>query len=192
MSRDYKNIKSNKPDSKTKNSDNLFSFLIGIILGLFIAVIIYFNQNKMKYGENLLLDKKNNKETQSKDNETLNTKIIFDFPTILEERQVAKLAEKEYKEPEKNNSKSEAHTIYILQIGSFKKFKSADALKAKLAFLGLSAYIEKKDIMGKGINFRVLIGPFRDEIKMKKATSILVANNKNYVKIEQKIENKSM
>ena len=100
--------------------------------------------------------------------ETINTKeITFDFPTILEERTVEKIAEKTYPETQINIDKSEKITKYIIQVGSFKNFKSADALKAKLAFSGLSAYIEKTNIIGKGISFRVFVGPFKIKKKRK-------------------------
>ena len=42
MPRDYKN---NKSEPKIKNTNNLFSFLIGLVLGTF-ATNIYFNQNE--------------------------------------------------------------------------------------------------------------------------------------------------
>ena len=45
MPRDYKNIKNNKSEPKIKNTGNLFSFLIGLVLGAF-ATSIYFNQNE--------------------------------------------------------------------------------------------------------------------------------------------------
>ena len=81
---------------------------------------------------------------------------------------------------------------YIIQVGSFKNFKSADTLKAKLAFSGLSSYIEKTNIIGKGISFRVFVGPFKDKEKKDTAEKILATNNIDSVTIEQKIENKSM
>ena len=191
MPRDYKNIKNNKSESKIKNTGNLFSFLIGLVLGTF-ATSIYFNQN-----ENIYEGKpSSNDNTYNKENEnikTVNTKeIIFDFPTILEERTVEKIIEKTYPETQINIDKSKKITKYIIQVGSFKNFKSADALEAKLAFLGLSAYIEKTNIIGIGISFRVFVGPFIDKEKKDAVKKILAANSIDSVTIEQKIENKSM
>ena len=142
MPRDYKNIKNNKSEPKIKNTSNLFSFLIGLVLGTF-ATSIYFNQNENIYeGKPSFNDNNYNKENENI--ETINTKeITFDFPTILEERTVEKIIEKTYPETQINIDKSEKITSYIIQVGSFKNFKSADALKAKLAFSGLSADIQK-------------------------------------------------
>ena len=195
MPRDYKNIKNNKSEPKIKNTSNLFSFLIGLVLGTF-ATSIYFNQNENIYkGKPSFNDNNYNKKNENI--ETINTKeITFDFPTILEERTVEKIIEKTYPETQINIDKSEKITSYIIQVGSFKNFKSADALKAKLAFSGLSADIQKINIIGKGISFRVFVGPFEDKEKKDAVKKILAANSVDSVtierKIEQKIENKSM
>ena len=191
MPRDYKNIKNNKSEPKIKNTSNLFSFLIGLVLGTF-ATSIYFNQNENIY-EGKPSSNDNNYNKENENIETTNTKeITFDFPTILEERTVEKIIEKTYPETQINIDKSEKITKYIIQVGSFKNFKSADAIKAKLAFSGLSAYIEKTNIIGKGISFRVFVGPFEDKEKKDAVKKILAANSIDSVTIEQKIENKSM
>ena len=191
MPRDYKNIKNNKSEPKIKNTSNLFSFLIGLVLGTF-ATSIYFNQNENIYeGKPSFNDNNYNKENENI--KTVNTKeIIFDFPTILEERTVEEITKKIYPETQINIDKSENITKYIIQVGSFKNFKSADALKAKLAFSGLSADIQKTNIIGKGISFRVFVGPFEDKEKKDAVKKILAANSIDSVTIEQKIENKSM
>ena len=135
----------------------------------------------------------NHSDKENENIETINTKeITFDFPTILEERTVEEVTEKTYPKTQINIDKSEKITRYIIQVGSFKNFKSADTLKAKLAFSGLSSYIEKTNIIGKGISFRVFVGPFKDKEKKDRAEKILATNNIDSVTIEQKIENKSM
>ncbi len=188
MPRDYKN---NKSEPKIKNTSNLFSFLIGLVLGTF-ATSIYFNQNEKMYDVKPSFDK-NHSDKENENIKTINTKeIIFDFPTILEERTVEKIIEKTYPETQINIDKSEKITKYIIQVGSFKNFESADAIKAKLAFSGLSAHIRKTNIIGKGISFRVFVGPFEDKEKKDAVKKILAANNIDSVTIEQKIENKSM
>ena len=199
MSRDYKNIRNkNKAGSQEKSKSNLLSFLVGLALGAFITGSIFLNQQKkvVDMESSAIFIDKNNTEDKENNEKNINTEITFDFPTMLEERQVAKIPEKKYKDEiietiETNEDKS--HTIYILQIGSFKKFKSADALKARLAFSGLSAYIQKKDIIGMGVSFRVFVGPFKDKEKLDEIKTILAANDVNSViSIEQKIESKSM
>ncbi len=196
MSRDYKNIRNkNKAGSQEKNKSNLFSFLVGLTLGAFITGSIFLNQHKqiVDVESSAIFIDKNNTEDKENNEKNINTEITFDFPTMLEERQVAKIPEKKYKDETIETDEDKSHTIYILQVGSFKKFKSADALKARLAFSGLSAYIQKKDIIGMGVSFRVFVGPFKDKEKLDEIKTILAANDVNSViSIEQKIESKSM
>ena len=192
MSRDYKNIKKSKSNPQGKNSGNFFAFSVGIIIGVFITSVFIFNQNKKIYSKKSELAIKSNSEQKDKTNEIATPEIEFEFPTILEKREVEKIAEKNYDQLEADISESEVYEIYILQVGSFKNQKSADTLKATLAFSGLSSYIQKKDILGKGISYRVLIGPFEDVKELEKAKKILSSNNINSITFKQTIESKSM
>ena len=192
MSRDYKNIKKSKSNPQGKNSGNFFAFSVGIIIGIFITSVFIFNQNKKIYSKKSELAIESNSEQKDKTNEIATPQIEFEFPTILEKREVEKIAEKNYDQLETDVSESEVYEIYILQVGSFKNQKSADTLKATLAFSGLSSYIQKKDILGKGISYRVLIGPFEDVKELEKAKKILSSNNVNSITFKQTIESKSM
>ena len=192
MSRDYKNIKKSKSNPQGKNSGNFFAFSVGIIIGVFITSVFIFNQNKKIYSKKSELAIESNSEKKDKTNEIATPEIEFEFPTILEKRDVEKIAEKNYDQLEADVSESEVYEIYILQVGSFKNQKSADTLKATLAFSGLSSYIQKKDILGKGISYRVLIGPFEDVKELEKAKKILSSNNVNSITFKQTIESKSM
>ena len=192
MSRDYKNIKKSKSNPQGKNSGNFFAFSVGIIIGVFITSVFIFNQNKKIYSKKSELAIESNSEQKDKTNEITTPEIEFEFPTILEKREVEKIAEKNYDQLEADVSESEVYEIYILQVGSFKNQKSADTLKATLAFSGLSSYIQKKDILGKGISYRVLIGPFEDVKELEKAKKILSSNNVNSITFKQTIESKSM
>ena len=192
MSRDYKNIKKSKSNPQGKNSGNFFAFSVGIIIGVFITSVFIFNQNKKIYSKKSELAIESNSEQKDKTNEIATPQIEFEFPTILEKREVEKIAEKNYDQLEADVSESEVYEIYILQVGSFKNQKSEDTLKATLAFSGLSSYIQKKDILGKGISYRVLIGPFEDVKELEKAKKILSSNNVNSITFKQTIESKSM
>ena len=192
MSRDYKNIKKSKSNPQGKNSGNFFAFSVGIIIGVFITSVFIFNQNKKIYSKKSELAIESKSKQKDKTNEIATPQIEFEFPTILEKREVEKIAEKNYDQLEADVSESEVYEIYILQVGSFKNQKSADTLKATLAFSGLSSYIQKKDILGKGISYRVLIGPFEDVKELEKAKKILSSNNVNSITFKQTIESKSM
>jgi cell division protein FtsN len=53
----------------------------------------------------------------------------------------------------------EESVSYVLQAGSYATFEDADQLKARLAFAGLVAHIQKVDIDGKTFH-RVRVGPY--------------------------------
>ena len=79
--------------------------------------------------------------------------------------------------------------IYILQIGSFKQFDAADEVKAKLAFMGISAEIQRVVINGKGIRHRVRVGPYADSEKLSRIRRQLNENNLSYMLLKLQSEN---
>ena len=56
---------------------------------------------------------------------------------------------------------------YILQVGSFRDFSSADKIKAELALLGIFADIQRVMLNGQDVRHRVRLGPYKtmDEIR---------------------------
>jgi cell division protein FtsN len=83
----------------------------------------------------------------------------FDFYTILPEKEVV-VGDYEVKtrKQEKKIGKVKAGK-YLLQAGSFKNYKQADSLRAKLALMGIESRIEKANIGNVTWN-RIKIGPF--------------------------------
>lgn len=77
--------------------------------------------------------------------------VLPEVETVLPDRARGKPARPE---------RSEAGERYVLQAGSFANFEDADQLKAKLAFQGLRAQIQKISIEGKGEFHRVRLGPY--------------------------------
>jgi cell division protein FtsN len=55
---------------------------------------------------------------------------------------------------------------YFLQVGSFPNPADADNLKARLALMGMEANVEPANVAGKGVWYRVRLGPYTrvDEI----------------------------
>jgi cell division protein FtsN len=58
-----------------------------------------------------------------------------------------------------NDSSAASNARYLLQAGAFKASGDAEALKAKIAFLGLSARVESAQIKGATV-YRVRMGPY--------------------------------
>ena len=64
-----------------------------------------------------------------------------------------------------------ATEVYFLQAGAFQNETDADNLKAKIAFIGLTANVKSAAIPDKGTLFRVRLGPYHslDEVNRIKA-----------------------
>lgn len=83
----------------------------------------------------------------------------FEFYTILPEQEI-EIPETEIKIRKREEKQGKAKPgSYVLQVGSFRKFKDADRLKAELAMLGIHSKIETATLDNAAWN-RVKIGPY--------------------------------
>jgi cell division protein FtsN len=83
----------------------------------------------------------------------------FDFYTILPEKEVV-VPDYEINTRTREERVGKAKgTHYIMQAGSFKTFKEADQLRAKLGLLGIESKVHKAKV-GSAIWYRVKIGPY--------------------------------
>ena len=83
----------------------------------------------------------------------------FDFYTILPEKEVV-VPEYEIKTRAREERVGKAkETHYLMQAGSFKVFKEADRLRAKLALMGIESKVEKAKV-GSVNWYRVKMGPY--------------------------------
>lgn len=83
----------------------------------------------------------------------------FDFYTILPEKEVV-IPDYEINTRAREERVGQAKAAnYILQAGSFKDFKDADNLRAKLALMGIESKVEKAKV-GSTVWNRVKMGPY--------------------------------
>ena len=90
----------------------------------------------------------------------------FDFYQLLPKMEVV-ISDEELESAKSELSKERPHGPYILQVGSFRHFSDADALKARLALLGIQAGIESIVVDNGNSWNRVRIGPFADIKRLK-------------------------
>lgn len=76
---------------------------------------------------------------------------------------------------------------YVLQAGSYRSFEDADELKARLALSGISSYIQKVTIEGRGDFYRVRLGPFTDVSRMKSTNDALKSMNIQAISFKVKL-----
>lgn len=192
MPKDYKNINSGKKKS-ARNSKHLKSFFAGLTVGLCVAIIVYFYQHDVVEQTPLMQPQVTVAKTATELSQNNDTPPpTFDFYQILPNMEV-NVSEWEAEDDGNIEEQADPGTdntgIYILQIGSFKQFDAADEVKAKLAFMGISAEIQRVVINGKDIRHRVRVGPYADSEKLLRIRHQLTENNLSYMLLKLQSKN---
>ena len=173
MSRDYVNT----PKPKSPHSLPGWVWMVGgLTIGLFIALLVYINENTSPSNKSRFSDTVSNIFTQtskdvreltkhkqtppSKPSESTTQKPRFDFYTILPELEIA-IPEQDLVPSKAPTTTQTAKGDYILQVGSFKHSEQADQLKARLALQGIEANIQSVSINSDTWH-RVRVGPIND------------------------------
>lgn len=186
MRADYK---SRGHGREKKPLPGFFWLLAGLVIGLFVALIIYLDkqpQNDTSFGEavqqelNKLRDTSNKSAEPAKEKSTARKKPAeprFNFYTILPELEVL-IPDSEIRPPEKNNSSQPATASvsagkqYMLQAGSFRNHSDADKLKARLALMGLEAGIQSVNVNREDWH-RVRVGPYTNTGELYRTLNLL-------------------
>jgi hypothetical protein len=158
----------------------MFKFLVGLILGVGIAIgiVYYLNINQAQINSKLL-DNQKNKALDNGSTVILepNTKIKeigvikkdesstnYDFYQILTDKNNA------------NNITNTNHNRFYLQVAAFSKIDLANELKVKLNLQGYDGVdiiqVKEKD----NIFYRVMLGPYEDENEVGQIKSELKDN----------------
>lgn len=107
----------------------------------------------------------------------------FDFYTILPEKEVI-VPDYEINTRAREERVGQAKTAsYILQAGSFKDFKDADSLRAKLALMGIESKVEKAKV-GNVVWNRVKMGPYAQMTSVSAIRARLRENGIDVIVIE--------
>lgn len=142
--------------------------LIGLTLGLLVALFVYLDR---KLGSDEAASKDSSRRAESQEQEESGSR--FDFYTMLPELEVEVPGKDKQGEPsttpapqrrEQPQAAAEEQTRqsegrFVLQTGSFKKYREADRMKANLALIGLEASIQKVRV-DNATWHRVRIGPY--------------------------------
>jgi len=189
MPKDYKNINSKKT-TRSGNPGKLKYFISGLAVGLCVAIVVYFYEHDLGQ-QTEIVQPEVTIESPEPDLDSSNDtpQPSFDFYEILPNMEV-NVSEWEAEEDEdikqQTNPGDEKSGIYILQIGSFKQYDAADEVKAKLAFMGITADIQRVVINGKDIRHRVRVGPYAESDKLSMVRQQLAENNLNYILLKLK------
>ncbi len=147
---------------------------LGLIIGLFVAFVLFLDQKIVKTTHQPLPA-----DTTQEDSK----KPIFDFYTVLPKREVD-IPEPDLSENKRNKKSPQkqpaAKVQYILQAGSFTTAEDAERQKAKLALVGLQSVVSKADVNGT-VYFRVELGPFVDDGAYSEVKNLLIENDIAYI-----------
>jgi len=193
MAKDYKNTAKPK-DKKTKQPSCWLSMLTGLVIGLFVAFLVYLNANPHKTTGGVTpapvvdkgqpADAKQRAENGKKDSAQT---PHFDFYNLLPEMEVF-IPDQEIA-AEREKSLGDDNVVYYLQVGSFRNFEDADRLRAKLALLSLESQTQRVTIDGssnKQTWHRVRVGPFTSAREMGKVRVRLQEQSLNPIVLKVK------
>ena len=202
MSRDYKSP--SKSNSRKKGSNLFLGLFLGYVLGLVSAIGVWMyihqapspfiqNENpevstKLDFSKNENLALKENLVSDKNQNQTKDTneKTRFEFYEMLPDNEES-VTEIELQKAAKQPLLKDT---YYLQVGSFKDTEDAESLKAKIAMLGMEAYVQSADLSEKGMWHRVRVGPFTNtDTIIRTRSSLLQSGIKaNLIKVHAKTQ----
>lgn len=194
MAKDYKNTAKPKA-KKAKQSSCWLSMLAGLAIGLFVAFLVYLNENPHKAtgGKTAapVVDKgqpaKTDKQLAKSSEKDMAKTPHFDFYNLLPEMEVF-IPDQEIA-AEREKSSNDEDVVYYLQVGSFRNFEDADRLRAQLALLSLESHTQRVTIDGtfsKQTWHRVRVGPFTSAREMGKVRVRLQAQSLNPIVLKVK------
>lgn len=190
--------KRSKKSGATRNSEakssGLSWMLMGLLVGLFVAFLVYLDKIPLKNGADPSSQEQSSKTPRTTDQKPSKPKEHqFDFYTVLPDQEVeivdveeaaettaskVKADKKISTSQQKSQSTAQSTSLYQLQVGAFKDLKKADAMKARLAFLGVESNIQVFHASGQKM-YRVRVGPSTDGQKINQIKAQLKSQNIN-------------
>ncbi|RTZ58550.1 MAG: hypothetical protein DSZ33_05725 [Gammaproteobacteria bacterium] len=183
------------PKKSRFSSGAILSILLtGVVIGLMIAfgAYVYTSGKYRTMGDGLgklysnIAEPKKPVEQEIKQ-EVTHLKPHYDYYKILLENErpiprfdepvkrpvVKKPVQKQAKTEKTDQPPRKTRSVYMLQVGAFRQKRDAEELKARLAFSGLVASIQRVNLPEKGIFHRVRLGPFSSIDAMNRADTKL-------------------
>jgi cell division protein FtsN len=184
MARDYKSRGGVRVRSSGRASSGA-AFGLGLLCGLGIAAAAYFwveRREALPMEVRQLRDLQPHSESRRSQDDDRAAPVAprFDFYTILPEMEVS-VPEWETSSTAGSQAASAAAGVYVLQVGSFRRYEEADRTKARLALLGIESEIQRVVINGEDVWHRVRIGPYQDPKALEATRQMLAANGVDYM-----------
>ena len=188
MARDYAKKSNQKPARKRNASrrkkqgfPTIAVLIVGILVGGFVGFLVYLKwlpsqpATQTVNKDNTVKEKNTAKQTEQAQPKQPGVPK-YTFHDLLEDKEVI-IPEDELKRSDKKISMQ-----YIMPCGSFRNNEHADALKAKIAFLGFESKIHPVDA-NSGRWYRVQLGPYASKRQAESIRHRLQENDVNDCKI---------
>lgn len=188
MSHDFAKKKKSRSTGPSAGLPAWFWLLTGIVSGLFIAFLVYLanlqfdpvQQENFEQEANDLSKQIKEQADRMREGKQVLKKPTFEFYQRLPE---IKLETPIRDIPDKQSPDTKS---YILQVGSFRSYQDADALKAQLIMQGLDVQVNSvQDSAGKDWH-RVQVGPYQSRHRLNRAQDVLANNNIPSILMETK------
>ena len=186
MARDYKHRPKRRPPPLKERFSHALSFLTGLCLGLFVAVIVYFKASSAGIEvHNPLLGETDKMAAPGRDA----SRPAPEKPAGPELEFYRVLPGKEVNIPERASpaaaparpDRPAEPALFVLQVGSFREYAAADQIKARLALAGVRADIQRVVINGQEVRHRVRVGPYTNAKELQQARQRLAAHDLDFV-----------
>lgn len=171
--------KKEKPPAR-RGGSTFLGILIGLVLGLFIALGVawYINKLPSPWSTKTPVQKAPPQPYAAKD-ATPPKAPSAPPPADKPASSTQEMPAKDAAIPAVTDAKSTsaAREAFFLQTGSFQSVGEADNLKARLALLGLEANIQQRVLPDKGVWHRVRVGPYTDVEELNRVRDVLKLNS---------------
>ena len=212
MSKDNNKIRINPRRERAFIGGNILSFLSGLSVGLLVAFIVFLRYQVVEPGPGVkpAAPEKHSQAQTERDQpdvkftfyDTLRDKKVNISEWMAGDRDVREEPDDEAadqvqagEESREGVDEQEQYaaldrdaeddvTGYVLQVGSFRDFSSADQVKAQLALLGIFADIQRVMLNEQDIRHRVRLGPYTSVNEMRDVRRKLRDNNIEFMLIE--------
>ena len=138
---------------------------LGLIIGLFVAFILFLDQNIVKNAR---------QETTTDPDKAISTRPVFDFYKVLPERKM-EIPENTVALPNAGSAearKNPPKNSFIVQAGSFLRMQDAERHKVELILLGFEPAIKTAAVSGTTY-YRIELGPFNESEYSKVQRSLI-------------------
>ena len=167
MSRDFatktgKKSKNSRNNSKGRSAASPLKWLAtGLVLGVGVALLVYFQLAGDKIPKVNLSKQKTTKTKNTKEFPAVEapTEKEYEFWEMLKYKQI------EVPHSDQPETTSQPTRRYVMQCGSFKQLQMAEALKAKIGMAGFESNIHITDEKDGFSWHRVVLGPYTSKRK---------------------------